>query len=317
MTRCRIGARAVGTVGATALAVAAALFGAAQAQAEPSTEAPAGAATTALPAPVPCAPTCWRPDLDTSWQWKLNAPPTRKQIDSTKVELWDVDGFETTTSKVARIRQHSAAVCYLSAGSYEAGRPDATDFPGAAQIRKKTGAHETREIIGWKLDGWNERWLDIRGINKAGSSLAAIMTARIEMCRDKGFDGIEFDNVDGYTNKTGFPLTGKHQLSFNIWLANTAHANGLAAILKNDVGQIPRLLPYFDAALNEQCWQYRECTTKRNGAFGYDQFVDAGKAVFGVEYQGSRQSFCPKANAQNFNWLEKRMALGSWRKSCR
>ena len=27
------------------------------------------------------------------------------------------------------------------------------------------------------------------------------------MCKEKGFDGVEFDNMDGYQNDTGFELT--------------------------------------------------------------------------------------------------------------
>ena len=50
---------------------------------------------------------------------------------------------------------------------------------------------------------------------------------------------------------------------------------------------------------------------------GYDQFVAAGKAVFGVEYAGHTGVFCPKANAQNFNWLKKKLDLDKWRVACR
>ena len=38
-------------------------------------------------------------------------------------------------------------------------------------------------------------------------------------CRDKGFDGIEPDNIDGFLNDTGFDLTGVDQLAY-IWLAD-------------------------------------------------------------------------------------------------
>jgi hypothetical protein len=43
------------------------------------------------------------------------------------------------------------------------------------------------------------------------------------------------------------------------WLANTAHANGLAIGLKNDLNQVAALQPLFDFAVNEQCVQYSEC----------------------------------------------------------
>ena len=107
-----------------------------------------------------------------------------------------------------------------------------------------------------RSNGWpGERWLDIRKLGVLGP----IMKARLDMCAAKGFDAVEFDNVDGYQNRTGFPLTAADQLAYNVFLANQAHLRGLSAVLKNDVGQIRALLPYFDFALNEQCHQYDEC----------------------------------------------------------
>ncbi|MBN6053995.1 endo alpha-1,4 polygalactosaminidase, partial [Nonomuraea sp. RK-328] len=100
-------------------------------------------------------------------------------------------------------------------------------------------------------------------------------------------------------NDTGFPLSASDQLAYNAWLANEAHRRGLSVALKNDVEQIPRLLPYYDFALNEECWSNAECTTAQNdGEYGYDQFVQAGKAVFQVEYALPVSRFCPRSNAQ-------------------
>lgn len=126
----------------------------------------------------------------------------------------------------------------------------------------------------------------------------------------KGCDGVEPDNVDGYENHTGFPLTYEDQLTYNIWLPDQAHGRNLSVGLKNDLGQIPDLLPYFDWALNEQCFQFDECAHLL-------PFIDAGKAVFGVEYQGSPRSFCPQANALDFDWLRKWPNLGALRIPCR
>ncbi len=270
-----------------------------------------------LPGPRSCDPACWQPPLKLSWQWKLSELPTAAEIAANRYDLWDIDGFEARKSTVAALQPRSRVACYISAGSYEAWRPDASDFPGSGRVDRDTPKRTTHGVIGWKMSGWDERWIDIRHIRRSGNKVAAALKARITMCAAKGFDAVEFDNVEGYSNNTGFPLTAKHQLRFNTWLANKAHAHGLAAILKNDVPQISRLLPYFDAALNEQCWQYSECTTKQTGRSGYDQFVAAGKPVLGVEYSGKTGTFCPKANAANFNWLKKKLNLGSYRVACR
>lgn len=250
----------------------------------------AGAApAVALPDPVPCDG-CWTPELETSWQWQLQG-----RIDtSLGVEMVDVDAFDVPARVVDRLHEEGAAVvCYVSAGSWEDWRPDADRFPD--------------ELLGRGLDGWpGERWLDIRRIHR----LASIMGDRIERCARKGFDGIEFDNVEGYANRTGFPLTADDQLRYNGWLANRAHRAGLAVALKNDLGQIDELLPYFDFAMNEECFTYDECDA-------LTAFVDAGKAVFGVEYELEPDAFCPAANALNLNFLRKALSLRAWRVACR
>jgi hypothetical protein len=135
------------------------------------------------------------------------------------------------------------------------------------------------------------------------------MKARLDRCARKGFDGVEFDNVDGYANRTGFPFTGAEQLRYDVWLANQAHRRGLSAALKNDLDQIGKLLPYFDYALDEQCFQYHECSKLK-------PFLMEHKAVFEVEYALARTAFCPRARSLGFNSMHKHLALGVWRRPC-
>jgi hypothetical protein len=241
-----------------------------------------------LAAPVQC-PRCWHPALNTSWQWQLSGA-----LDTTlDVQMYDVDLFDTSASQVDAINGGSRfAICYLDAGTYEKWRPDAGAFPSS--------------VLG-RGNGWpGERWLDIRRL----SILKPIMQARLDQCAVKGFDGVEFDNVDGYQNSTGFPLTARDQLAYNTWLANQAHFRGLSAALKNDLDQVKALLPYFDFALDEQCFQYSECGKLL-------PFIAAGKPVFEVEYTLAASKFCPKANAVNFNSLKKNLELDATREGCR
>ena len=255
--------------------------------AAPRAESPAPEAAV-LRDPVPCVG-CWQPPLVTSWQWQLQG-----NVDtSLDVDMFDIDGFEATKSLVQAIHSKgAAAVCYVDAGSWEDWRSDADDFP--------------QRVLG-RSNGWpGERWLDVRAMKV----LRPIMRARIEMCANKGFDGVEFDLVDGYLNNTGFPLTGADQLRYDVWLANTAHSYGMSAALKNDLPQIATLLDYFDYSVNEQCFQYHECAN-------LDLFVGAGKAVFQVEYKLDTSDFCPKANARNYNSLKKELSLRVWRVACR
>ena len=79
---------------------------------------------------------------------------------------------------------------------------------------------------------------------------------------------------------------------------------------KNDILQIADLVSYFDWELNEECFQYNECKY-------LTPFIDAGKPVFGIEYTGAPNDFCPEANQANFDWLKKNLELDAWRVSCR
>lgn len=233
----------------------------------------------------------WRPRPGTSWQWQLTGT-----IDaSINAQMYDVDLFTTPQSVIDALHGRGRVViCYFSAGSYEPGRPDSAQFPAA--------------VKGKVMDGWpDERWLDIRA-----ASVRALMTARLDRARAKKCDGVEPDNVDGFDNSTGFPLTAAQQLDYNRFLAREAHARGLSIGLKNDLAQVPSLVGDFDWALNEECFQYSECGTLA-------PFLNAGKAVFQVEYGGAALAarVCTDANRRNFDTLIKDLDLSAFRISCR
>jgi hypothetical protein len=246
---------------------------------------------TADASPPPPSGTIWQPHPGTSWQWQLTGTINT----SLAVQMYDIDLFDNSASTIAALKAKGIkVVCYFSAGSYEDWRPDASSFPAAA--------------LGNNLQGWpGERWLDVRS-----TAMRTIMAARLDLAASKHCDAVEPDNVDGYTNNTGFPLTAQHQLDYNRWLATEGHARGLAVALKNDIDQVAQLVSYFDFALNEECFQYNECSALQS-------FIAANKAVFQVEYgsAGLATSVCPKANAMNFDTLIKNLDLDAWRVACR
>ncbi|MCG3211095.1 MAG: hypothetical protein FOGNACKC_04732 [Anaerolineae bacterium] len=246
--------------------------------------------STYLPVVITSEHTIWQPAPGTSWQWQLSG-----SIDTSfAVQMYDIDLFDTPQSVIDQLHAGGRVViCYFSAGSWEDWRADATDFPAS--------------VLGNQLDGWpDEKWLDIRQLDILGP----LMQARLDLAVQKQCDGVEPDNVDGYTNNSGFPLAAANQLAYNIWLAEQAHSRGLSIGLKNDLGQIPQLVSYFDWALNEQCFEYTECDA-------LTPFVDAGKAVFGVEYNLETSAFCSQANTRNFDWLKKNLVLDAARTACR
>ncbi len=235
----------------------------------------------------------WIPTIKTTWQWQLSGLPVNQTV---AAGMYDIDLFDNSASVVAALHARGRkAVCYVSAGSWENWRPDAGRFPP--------------QVIGNIYPGWpDEKWLAIRRIDL----LAPIMRARMDMCQAKGFDALEPDNIDGYLNNTGFPLTYQNQRTYNIWLANEAHARGLSIGLKNDADQVTDLLPYFDWALTEDCFDQGWCNQVH-------PFIHSGKAVFAAEYTDTGITFskiCTQANVLNFSAILKHRELDAWRKPC-
>jgi hypothetical protein len=267
----------------------------------------------------------WKPDLNTSWHWLIDHPldltnakdmglvdPKGNPLSAPVPEIYDIDGFYNGQDPNCNIRDKNGVcvqgqndvvsqlhgmgkkvICYIDVGVYEDYRPDAYKFPAS--------------VIGSPDAGWNGSfWLDIRRMDILGP----IMQARMQMCKDKGFDAIEPDEIDGYSNDTKFGLTYADQITYNIFIANMAHAMGMSIGLKGDIDQVKDLVGYFDWTLNEECFQYQECDLLQ-------PFSAAGKAVFQVEYKGSTTSFCPTANANNWNSMLMPLKLDGGRSPCR
>lgn len=213
--------------------------------------------------------TLWRPSPGTTWYWQLSGAIDRGH----DVEVYDIDLFDMTDADVAALQTRGVVlICYFSAGSYEEWRPDAAAFPSSA--------------LGNPLDGWpGERWLDHRD-----AGVRAVMQARLDLAVARGCDAVEPDNVDGWDNDPGFPLTREDQIDYVRWLAGEAHARGLSVGLKNALGILPDVIDEFDWALNEECLQFDECDV-------YAPVIAAGKAVFHVEYRGTVSTLCARVPA--------------------
>ncbi|GAB1644443.1 endo alpha-1,4 polygalactosaminidase [Krasilnikovia sp. MM14-A1259] len=228
------------------------------------------------------------PAPDTTWQWQLSGP-----IDlSFPAKIYDIDGFENDAKMVAKLHSLGRkAVCYVEVGSAAKFRPDYRDWP--------------TKLLG-KTNGWpGERWLDIRDPSK----LKPVLAKRFDMCKAKGFDGIEPDLMDGFANDTGFPLTAAHQLRFNRFIAQLAHERGLSVALKNDVEQVSQLVGDFDFAVNESCNVYHEC-------YLLTPFIKAGKAVLHAEYTLPPSAYCDKSRRLHLSSLRKNTNLDAFAIPC-
>jgi len=231
--------------------------------------------------------------LNVSWQIQFSGSLNL----SLNVERYHLDLFDVSEEVVSSLHARGIKVyCYINVGAWEDWRPDKDKFP--------------ESVIGKDYEGWpGEKWLDIRQIN----ILAPIMRARFDLCKNKRFDGIEPDNIDGYDNDTGFSITYNDQIEYNKWLAGEAHKRGLSIGLKNDAGQVSDLLSYFDWALSEDCFFQGWCNKLL-------PFINAGKPVFSIEYTDTGiklEQFCPQANSMNFNAILKHRNLDAYREACR
>jgi len=216
------------------------------------------------------------------------------------VDIYDIDLFDSSKELILSLKeQNRVVICYFSAGSYENWREDRKRFPPS--------------ILGKSLDGWRgERWLDIRS-----DIVKKIMKKRLDLALQKGCDGVEPDNVDGYLNDTGFKLSYKEQLKYSKFLAKEAHKRGLDIALKNSLDQAKKLEPYFDFLINEQCFEYNEC-------YKLKPFIEANKPVLNVEYRKKlrknrklREKICKDSIKSNFKTLILPLNLDdSFRFSC-
>lgn len=234
----------------------------------------------------------WQPEQIITWDMQYSSEPDL----NTDVKVLDIDLFENDASTVKTLHDKGVKVlCYMNAGAWEDWRSDKDDFPDS--------------VIGNDYEGWEgEKWLDIRQIDK----LAPVIRARLDLCKQKGFDGVDPDNVNGYDNSTGFNITANDQLKFNKWLAQEAHERGLAVGLKNDGDQAKDLVHYFEWALTEECYEDDWCNLMK-------PFTDAGKPVFMTEYTENgttTKDFCPTAKKLNFNGLLKKLELDEWGETC-
>ena len=233
----------------------------------------------------------WHPTPGLTWQWQLD-----EEVDtSLEAEVYDVDLY-VDQSVITKLHSRGVKViCYIDVGSWEIKRPDADQFPS--------------EVLGKDYEGWpGERWLDIRRIDL----LSSIIQFRLDLCKAKGFDDVEPDNIEIYDNDTGFPLTYKNQLAYARWLVDAAHARGLAIGLKNAPDMVTDSLSSFDFAITEDAFYYGWVDKLL-------PFIAAGKPVFAAEYTDMDVDFdtaCTWGRQHNVNFIQKNRILTAFRITC-
>ena len=300
--------------------------------------APAAALPAPVPCNT-AAGSCWQPPLVATWQYQLQGSvnasgqcidpstgfintaitgtsfATGKQVAPT---VFDIDiyqdgkcytpnnyGVLNSAAVNALHAQGDKVIGYIDAGTAETWRPD---YPQYSSFNGSCGGCLFGKPVGsFRDEFWLNLNTNVSGVNPntgqtetAQQFIIDELSARLAKAKSLGVDAIEFDNVDGYQNKTGLSISAATQEQFDATIANLAHSMGFTVGLKNDLGQAGDLQPYFDFAINEQCWQYNECNYPPPGLQAWPGTY--GKAVFNVEYKLAASKFCAQANSSSYDF---------------
>lgn len=250
--------------------------------------------------------TLWQPPVGASWNYYLLNPINLTLVsESPSYAVWGIDLFSNPASTISALQANSShVICYFSAGSYEDWRPDASSF--------------TTTDLGDNLAGWpGEKWLNI-----TSSNVRSIMTRRLDLAVSKGCNGVDPDNVDGYSNTNGLGLTQQDSIDYMNFLADETTKRNLSIGLKNANAIVPNLVDRMQWSVNEECHHYDECED-------FSAFIEQGKPVFNVEYpKGDKtnnndpvtaqqlQMACNDTNAKGFSTIVKNINLDWFTENC-
>jgi len=278
------------------------------------------------------APTWWHPtnsgpNNGPEFQWELDHPLSVSNATdmgtgalnaagkaAPNPTVFDIDGIENPASTVTALHKlGDKVICYVeigSAGNYYSASAEGVTTSYYAQL-KAAGD------LGKKMSGYPEYYLNIT----APSTVSIIESMIKQQCAAKGFDAVEPDIDDSYTDNTGFGTTEAQNETYDKTLAAYAHGLGLAWGQKNgdnDAAFAKALEPSTDFLLTEECNYYKTCTIVT------PPYVNAGKLVLNVEYtndwgsNGSKdlQSFCPSDISKGIDGTLFTASLAGWRRPC-
>jgi hypothetical protein len=188
--------------------------------------------------------------------------------------LFDIDGIVNPASTVAALhRLGDKVICYIevgSAGNYYSAADEGIPVTYYAQL-------QAAGDLGNAMPGYPEKYLNIN----ATSTVSIIESMIRQQCAAKGFDAVEPDIDDSYTDDTGYPITEAENEAYDETLGAYAHSLGLAWGQKNgdnDPAFSQALEPTTDFLLTEECRFYQTC------GIVTPPYVRAGKLVLDAEY---------------------------------
>jgi hypothetical protein len=229
--------------------------------------------------------------------------------------VYDIDGIDNSAATVAALhRLGDKVICYIevgAAGNYYSAADEGIPVTYYAQLAAAGD-------LGEKVPGYPEYYLNIN----AASTVSIIKSMIRQQCSAKGFDAVEPDIDDSYTDTTGYGITETETERYDEMLGAYAHSLGLAWGQKNgdnDPAFSQALEPTTDFLLTEECNYYQTC------GIVTPPYVRAGKLVLDAEYTDDWGSdtaqdlgkFCPADAANRIDGTLFTSALAGQRNPCR
>jgi hypothetical protein len=261
----------------------------------------------------------WVPPLGQQpWQWELSHPLRLSNARDMGTDdvlpngqtapapvIYDIDAIINPASTVAALHgMEKHVVCYIEVGA-------AGNYYSAADEGLTTTYYDQLQSAGEfgnKVPHYPEYYLNIQ----SPVTVSIIESMIAQQCAAKGFDAVETDIDEEYTDNSGFPLTKAIEEQYMTTLADDIHDLGMAWWIKNpdDTGDsyATDMYPLADAVLTEQCNQYKTC--------GLLSAYVGHKAVFNAEYSLKTSKFCPSDDALGFNGAKFPVSLDGARKPC-
>lgn len=233
--------------------------------------------TSGAPAAAAGAPNSaenpYAPPNDARWWAQLDGAVDIQQ----PADFFYLDPEQQDPDDLATLRaQGRPYLCYLSAGSVEAFRRDAEDFPA--------------RVVGNELQNFpREHWLDVRD-----GAVRDLMAKRVTALAAFGCAGVPPSSLAVHAADTGFELSLTDALDYARWLAERLHAAGMSAGLTGPAALTSELWPTFDFGLAISCVS--------GGCSEYAPFQSAKKTVLHLEVgdAGAASGICNDAKSLGF-----------------
>src|SRR3954471_3684220 len=206
-----------------------------------------------LPVALAVAAAAIAPPVNARFDYQIGEPYTPPR----GVRVVSRDWFD------AKPPRRGYAICYVNAFQTQ---DDSADVVRADE-RSAWPADLVLSSLGDDPNWGGEYLVDISTAAKRRRA-ADWLQPMIETCKRKGFDAVEYDNLDSWTRFDGTPRQGdvpfgkRQAILFAARITRRAHALGLAVAQKNTVeltrAQARRHIG-FDFAIAEECGVYHEC----------------------------------------------------------